>query len=68
MQQRVAALCGALGDAGAISESHAEGVIRARKGSLLERDDGELRTAEPRAEERADVLCVREVKPCIYLC
>ncbi len=57
MQQRVAALCGALGDAGAISGSHAEEVIRARKGSLLERDDGEL--AEPRAEESADVLCAR---------
>ena len=52
----------------AISESHAEEVIRAHKGSLRERDDGELHTAEPCAEERADVPCVQEVKPCIYLC
>jgi hypothetical protein len=61
MQQRVAALCGALGDVGPILESYAEGVIRARKGSLLEQDNGELHTAEPRAEERVSVLCVQEV-------
>jgi hypothetical protein len=43
-------------------------LIKGSSLSKIEQDDGQLRTAESCVEERADVLCVREVKPCIYLC
>ena len=67
IQRRVAALRGALDYARAIPESRPEEDVRIREQALLERDDDELRAAEPRPEERADVLRVREVQRCVYL-
>jgi hypothetical protein len=67
IQRRVAALRGALDYAHAIPESRPEEDVRIREQALLERDDDELRAAEPRPEERADVLRVREVQRCVYL-
>lgn len=45
-----------------IAEPCPEEHVRIRKQPFLEGDDDELRTAEARAEERADVLRVREVE------
>ena len=45
-----------------IAEARAEEYVRVREQALLERDDDELRAAEARAEEGANVLRVRQVK------
>jgi hypothetical protein len=52
----------ALDYARAVAEARAEQDICVREEALFERDDNELRAAEPHAEERADVLRVREVQ------
>ena len=62
IQRRIAALRSSFDDAGAIAESRAEKDVRVREEALFERDDDELRPAEPRAEQLADVLRVREVQ------
>jgi hypothetical protein len=56
------ALRSALDHARTIAEARAEQDVRIREEALFERDDNELCAAEPRAEERADVLRVREVE------
>jgi len=67
IQRRIAALRSSFNDASAIAESRPEKDVRVRKESLFERDDDELRPAEPCAEERANVLRVREVECCVDL-
>ena len=59
IQRRRATLRRTLNDTGAVSESRAKEDVGVGEEALLERDDDELRTAETRAEERADVLRVR---------
>jgi hypothetical protein len=56
------ALRSALDDARAVAEARAEQDVRVREKALFERDGDELRATEASAEERADVLRVREVK------
>ena len=57
-----AALRSALDDARAVAEARPEEDVGVREEALLERDDDELCAAEPRAEEGADVLRVRQVQ------
>jgi hypothetical protein len=56
------AVCSALDYARAVAEARAEQDVRVGEKALFERDDDELRAAEAPAEERADVLRVREVE------
>jgi hypothetical protein len=56
------ALRSALNYARAVADARGEQEVRVREEALFGRDDDELRTAEARAEERADVLRVREVE------
>ena len=58
----MAALRSSFDDASAVAESRAEKDVRVREEALFERDDDELRPAEPCAEQLADVLRVREVQ------
>jgi len=53
-----AALRRTLDYARAVAEARAEEDVRVGEEALFERDDDELRTAEARAKECADVLCV----------
>ena len=66
-QRRTATLRRPFGDASSVAESCAEKDVRIPEESLFERDDNELHAAEPCAEERADVLHVREVQCCVDL-
>jgi hypothetical protein len=56
------ALRSALDYARGVEEACAEQDVRVCEEALFERDDDELRAAEARPEERADVLRVREVQ------
>ena len=59
IQRRRATLRRTLNDTSTVSESRAKEDVGVGEEALLERHDDELRTAETRAEERADVLRVR---------
>lgn len=59
IQRRRATLRRTLNNTSTVSESRAKEDVGVGEEALLERDDDELRTAETRAEERADVLRVR---------
>ena len=67
IQVRRAALRGTLDDASAVAKAGAKEDIRISEEALLERDDDELGAAEACAEERADVLRVREVERSVDL-
>ena len=58
---------GAFDDAGPATEPHAEENVCVREKALLERENNDLCAVEACAEERADVLCVRQVKRSVDL-
>jgi hypothetical protein len=65
--QGIAVLLSSLNDASPVAEAHAEKYVRPGEESLFQRDNDELRPVELCAEERADVLRVREVQCCVDL-
>ena len=55
-------MCSAFDDAGPATEPHAEENVCVHEEALIERENDYLCAVEACAEERADVLCVGQVK------